>query len=137
MGVALEEFGGEIQSVNISALAGTNLAELVDAISTQAVLMGLKSDFGGLVEGVVVECKTDSRRGKLATAIVKRGTLRKGSILVSGVAWAKVRGLFDHNGQVVESACPGMPVEILGWRELPSAGDIILEVESEVKITSI
>lgn len=62
-----------------------------------------------------------------------RGTLRKGSILVSGQAWAKVRALFDHVGSPVDDATPGTPIEILGWRELPLAGDIILEVESEVR----
>lgn len=69
---------------------------------------------------------------KLSTAIVKRGTLRKGSVLVSGLAHAKVRALFDHNGKPLEKAEPGTPVEILGWRELPLAGDYIIEVESEV-----
>ena len=70
---------------------------------------------------------------KLSTAIVTRGTLRKGCVLVCGQSWAKVRGLFDHNGEPIDSATPGTPAEILGWRELPFAGDEILEVESEVK----
>lgn len=74
---------------------------------------------------------------KLSTAIVSRGTLRRGSILVSGQAWAKVRGLFDHTGSPLESASPGTPVEILGWRELPFAGDQILEVETEKKAHSV
>lgn len=74
---------------------------------------------------------------KLSTALVTRGTLRKGSVLVSGTAWAKVRGIFDHTGQLLECATPGTPVEIIGWRELPSAGDVILEVESEKKAHSV
>lgn len=74
---------------------------------------------------------------KLSTAIVTRGTLRKGSILVGGQAWAKVRAMFDHNNQPIHSVTPGMPVEILGWRELPLAGDQILEVESERKAHSV
>lgn len=131
MGITLEEFGGETQCVPISALKGTNLKELVEAISTQATLMGLKGEYVGPVEGVVVESKTDARRGKLSTSIVTRGTLRKGAILVSGCAHAKVRSMFDHNGQMIENVPPGRPVEILGWRELPQAGDVILEVDSE------
>lgn len=131
MGIALEGYGGETQYVGISALKGTNLQQLVEAISTQATLMSLKAEHVGPVEGVVVESKTDTRRGKLSTAIVTRGTLRKGSVLVSGLAHAKVRSMFDHNGKVVENTPPGKPVEILGWRELPSSGDIILEVDSE------
>nr|XP_029734082.1 LOW QUALITY PROTEIN: translation initiation factor IF-2, mitochondrial [Aedes albopictus] len=130
-GIALEGFGGDTIAVGVSALQGTNLDELTEAVSTQATMMGLKGEYVGPMEGVVVESKVDSRRGKLSTAIVTRGTLRKGSVLVSGQAWARVRGLFDHAGQPVSEVTPGMPVEILGWRELPSAGDVILEVESE------
>lgn len=74
---------------------------------------------------------------KLSTCIVTRGTLRRGAILVGGQAWAKVRGLVDHTGQTLEAAPPGTPVEILGWRELPHAGDQILEVESEKKAHSV
>lgn len=137
MGLALEGHGGDIQTVGISALHGTNLQELADAVSTQATLMGLKSDRTGPVEAVVVESKTDRLRGKLSTAIVSRGTLRRGSILVSGIAWAKVRGLFDHTGRPMDSALPGTPVEILGWRELPKSGDQIIEVETERKAHSV
>jgi translation initiation factor IF-2 len=131
LGINLEGHGGDTQFVCISAKEGTNLQELAETVSTQSTLMGLKSDYTGPVEGVVVESSTDSRRGKLSTAIVTRGTLRKGSILVSGLAWAKVRALFDHTGQPIDQAMPGTPVEILGWRDLPVAGDDIIEVETE------
>ncbi|KAH8232459.1 hypothetical protein KR032_007205 [Drosophila birchii] len=137
MGLALEEHGGDVQVIPISALKGTNLQLLAEAVSTQATLMGLRSDPTGLVEGIVVESKTDPRRGKLSTAIVSRGTLRKGSVLLSGLSHAKVRGLFDHNGQPLSEAPPGTPVEILGWRELPLAGDLILEVETEKKAHAV
>lgn len=69
--------------------------------------------------------------------IVTRGTLRKGCILVAGLAHAKVRGLFDHNNQPIDMVTPGVPTEILGWRELPSAGDLVLEVENEKKANSV
>ncbi|CAD6994125.1 unnamed protein product [Ceratitis capitata] len=137
MGLVLEDQGGDIQAIPISALKGTNLELLTEAVSTQATIMGLKAEPTGLIEGVVVESKTDPNRGKLSTAIVTRGTLRKGAVLVSGLAHAKVRGLFDHNGKPMTQALPGTPVEILGWRELPLAGDIILEVESEKKAHSV
>lgn len=74
---------------------------------------------------------------KLCTCIVTRGTLRKGAILVGGQAWAKVRGIFDYKGKPIAEAPPGTPVEILGWRELPRAGDQILEVPSEKKAHSV
>lgn len=68
----------------------------------------------------------------VTTAIIQRGTLRKGSILVAGKSWAKVRAMFDEHGKTISEAYPSMPVGIIGWRDLPSAGDEILEVESEV-----
>lgn len=131
LGINLEGHGGETQFVCVSAKEGTNLKELAETVSTQATLMALKSDFIGPVEGVVVESRTDSQRGKLSTAVVTRGTLRRGAILVSGCAWAKVRSLFNHAGLPMDHAEPGEPCEILGWRELPMAGDDIIEVESE------
>lgn len=69
---------------------------------------------------------------KLSTAIVQRGMLQKGTVLVAGLAWAKVRAMFNDRGQPIQQAPPSTPVEVLGWRELPSAGDEIIEVESEV-----
>lgn len=69
--------------------------------------------------------------------IVTRGTLRKGCVLVAGVAHAKVRGLFDHNNQPIDAVTPGTPTEILGWRELPAAGDIVLEVDNEKKAATV
>lgn len=137
VGINLEGHGGDTQFVEISAREGTNLQELAETISTQATLMGLKADYTGPVEGVVVESSNDSKRGKLSTAIVSRGTLRRGSILVAGNAWAKVRALFDHAGHPLEKAEPGTPVEILGWRELPFAGDEIIEVESEKRAHAV
>lgn len=131
LGINLEGHGGDTQFVCISAKEGTNLDVLAETVSTQATLMGLKSDFSGAVEGVIVESSTDRHRGKLSTAIITRGTLRRGAILVSGCAYAKVRAMFDHAGHPVDSTVPGTPVEILGWREIPSAGDEIIEVESE------
>lgn len=137
LGINLEGHGGDTQFVCISAKEGTNLQELAETVSTQATLMGLKSDFTGPVEAVVVESSTDSQRGKLSTAIVTRGTLRRGAVLVSGNAWAKVRALFDHAGLPLDAAEPGTPVEILGWRELPEAGEDIIEVESEKIANSV
>lgn len=92
MGIALEGYGGDTQYLGVSALKGTNLDSLVEAISAQATLMGLKAEYSGPVEGFVVESKTDARRGKLSTSIITRGTLRKGAILVSGCSSARVSG---------------------------------------------
>ncbi|KAH8027590.1 hypothetical protein HPB51_007140 [Rhipicephalus microplus] len=132
-GIQMDDEGGDTQYVCISALKGTNLDKLTETILTQAELMEIKADPKGPVEGVVIESMTDRHRGKLSTALVQRGTLRKGAYLVAGLAWAKVRGMFDEWGKPVQSAPPGTPVQVIGWRSLPSAGDVIIEVESEVQ----
>ncbi|CAG5124153.1 unnamed protein product [Candidula unifasciata] len=132
--IQLEEFGGDVQAVPISALKGVNLAELQEAIVTQAELMNLKGDPVGLVEGRVVDARLDEKRGRLAMAVIQRGTLRKGQYLIAGTAWAKVRAMFDDRGNPVQQVQPGMPVEILGWKETPSAGDEILQVKEEAEL---
>lgn len=131
-GLQLEEAGGEVQCVAVSALKSIGLAQLVETIQAQAALLDLKTDPSGPVEAAVIESRTDPNRGKLSTAIIQRGTLRRGAFLVAGTAWAKVRSMFDDQGRPVQQAGPSTPVEIIGWRDLPSAGDEILEVESEV-----
>ncbi|XP_012540296.1 translation initiation factor IF-2, mitochondrial isoform X2 [Monomorium pharaonis] len=130
-GILVEALGGDVQSVNVSALQGTNLNILIEAIALQAELVGLKGDPTGLVEAVVIECSTDRHRGKLATALIQRGTLRKGAFLVCGLTWAKVRAMFDHSGSPVTEAKLSDAVQIIGWKDLPDAGDEILEVENE------
>ncbi|XP_034938627.1 translation initiation factor IF-2, mitochondrial [Chelonus insularis] len=136
-GILVEAFGGDVPSVNISALKGTNLRELVETVAVLAEVMELKGDPNGMVEGVILEVSTDISRGKLATALIQRGTLRKGCILVGGTAWAKVRGMIDHAGAPISEGKLSEAVQILGWRELPAAGDEFLEVESEKKAHSV
>ncbi|XP_015588202.1 translation initiation factor IF-2, mitochondrial isoform X2 [Cephus cinctus] len=130
-GILVEDLGGDIQSINISALKGTNLTNLTEAIAAQAEVMELKGDPTGLVEGIVIESTNHPGRGKLSTALIQRGTLRRGAVLVSGLAWAKVRSMFDDSGKLVNEAKLAEAVQIIGWRVLPSAGDEIIEVENE------
>ncbi|VVC93010.1 unnamed protein product [Leptidea sinapis] len=93
--------------------------------------MELRADPGGLAEGIVIEAELDHKLGKQATVLVQRGTLRKGCVIVAGHGWGKVRLLRSAEGTLVSEAPPSTPVSVLGWRELPSAGDQVLEVESE------
>ncbi|RVE55305.1 hypothetical protein evm_000203, partial [Chilo suppressalis] len=136
-GVICEALGGDVQAIPVSALKKKNLETLVEALTLQAQLMELKADPGGYVEGVVIEALLDPRSGKQATVLVQRGTLRRGCVIVAGTGWAKVRVLTTAEGQSVQEAPPSTPVSVLGWRELPAAGDQVLEVNSEKRANEV
>jgi len=130
-GIQLEDYGGEIPSVEISALKGTNLDLLIEVITAQAELSELKTEWSGPGEGVVLEAQTHKQKGLVASVLVQKGKLHRGNSLLAGNAFAKVRQLFDDNGRAVSEATPSMPVQVLGWRGLPSLGDHFLVVDSE------
>nr|XP_020475928.1 translation initiation factor IF-2, mitochondrial isoform X1 [Monopterus albus]XP_020475929.1 translation initiation factor IF-2, mitochondrial isoform X1 [Monopterus albus]XP_020475930.1 translation initiation factor IF-2, mitochondrial isoform X1 [Monopterus albus]XP_020475931.1 translation initiation factor IF-2, mitochondrial isoform X1 [Monopterus albus] len=129
--VVCEEFGGDVQAIHISALKGDNLLALAEATVALAEVLELKAELSGSMEGLIIESWTDKGKGPVTTTIVQRGMLKQGCILVAGKSWAKVRFLFDENGQVVTEAGPSSAVQVVGWKDLPSAGEVILEVESE------
>ncbi|XP_060079565.1 translation initiation factor IF-2, mitochondrial-like isoform X2 [Ylistrum balloti] len=133
-GITVEDYGGDTQAVPVSALKGTNLEKLQQAILTEAEIMDLKASPAGKVRGRVIEASTDVGRGRLVTAIIQSGTLRKGDLLIAGTTWAKVRQMFDENRKPLKEAPPATPVEITGWKELPSAGCEILQGSSESQI---
>lgn len=131
VGIQLEKLGGDTQGIPISALKKKNLNNLIEALVLQAELLQVGGDPTGPVEAVVIESNVHPYRGKLSTIVVQRGTLKKGDILVAGTAVAKVRTIKDADGNNLQNVPPGYPAEIDGWRDLPSAGDIILEAENE------
>ncbi|KAF6372038.1 hypothetical protein mRhiFer1_009775 [Rhinolophus ferrumequinum] len=133
--VACEDYGGDIKAVHVSALMGDNLMALAEETITLAEVLELKADPTGPVERTVIE--SHKGRGPVTTATIQRGTLRKGSIMVAGKSWMKVCLMFDENGKTINEACPSMPVGIIGWRDLFSAGDEILEVESEPRAREV
>lgn len=130
-GLQLEEMGGDIQVVEVSAVKKTGLDKLEEALLLQAELMDLKSRFDGPAQAYVVEARLDRGRGPLATAIVKAGTLVCGQHVVVGAEWGKIRAIRDMTGVLTDKGKPAMPVEIEGLKGLPMAGDDIIVVDSE------
>ena len=131
--VIAESLGGDTQIIEVSAKNRTNLEGLIDAILVQAEMMDLKADPERSSEGVVIEAKLDKGRGPVATVLVKRGTLRRGDIVVAGSAWGKVRALLNERNEQLSEAGPSVPVEILGLDEAPSPGEPLAVVESEAR----
>ncbi|WP_426029155.1 translation initiation factor IF-2, partial [Brevundimonas sp. TWP2-3-4b2] len=131
--VIAESLGGDTQIIEVSAKERTNLNGLIDAILVQAEVMDLKADPERSSEGVVIEAKLDKGRGPVATVLVKRGTLKRGDIVVAGSAWGKVRALLNERNEQLTEAGPSVPVEILGLDEAPSPGDPFAVVENEAR----
>ncbi|KAJ3305111.1 hypothetical protein HDV03_002038 [Kappamyces sp. JEL0829] len=129
--VIVEDMGGEVPAVNISGKTGLGLEELEETILAIAEIADYRGDPTGLVEGIIVEAKLSKQFGNVATMIVQRGTLRPGAIVVAGNTWCRVRRMIDEYGRPLTSAGPSSPVEVLGWKELPDAGDVVLEADSE------
>ncbi len=135
--IVVEDLGGDVQDVEVSALKRTNLEGLLDAINLQAEILELSANPDRAAEGTVVEAKLDKGRGPLATVLVQRGTLRVGDIFVVGATSGKVRALIDDKGRQVKEAGPSVPVEVLGLSGVPSAGDTLSVVENEARAREV
>jgi translation initiation factor IF-2 len=135
--VQVEEMGGDVLDVEVSALKRTGLDQLTEKILLQAELLELKANPDRPAEATVVEAQLDKGRGPLATVLVRRGTLQTGDIFVVGTEWGKVRALINDRGQTVRAAGPSVPVEVLGLSGVPMAGDQLLVVESEARAREI
>ncbi len=135
--VVAEDFGGDVQFVNVSALKKIGLDELQAAILLQSEFLELKANPDRPAQGVVVEAQLDRGRGSVATILVQRGTLRVGDTVVVGSEWGRVRAMVDERGQQLEEAGPSMPVEILGLQGTPMAGDEAVVVENEARAREI
>ena len=135
--IIVEQMGGEVQDVEVSALKKTNLEGLLEAISLQAEILELKANPDRPAEATVVEAKLDKGRGPLATVLVQRGTLKVGDVIVVGAASGKVRAMIDDHGRQVKEAPPSFPVEVLGLGAVPSAGDQLTVVENEARAREV
>ena len=132
-----EAWGGDTMFVNVSALTGEHVDELLDAVLLQAELLEIRSPLEGPARGTVIESRLDRGRGPVATVLVEGGTLRRGDILLAGSEFGKVRGLVDERGRDVASAGPSVPVEVLGLSAPPEAGDEAVVVPNERKAREI
>jgi translation initiation factor IF-2 len=135
--VIVEQMGGEVQDVEVSALKKTGLDKLIEAIQLQAELLDLKANPDRDGEGTVIEAKLDKGRGPVATILVNRGTLKVGDVFVVGAESGKVRALIDDKGRQVKQAGPTVPVEVLGMSGVPSAGDPLQVVENEARAREV
>ncbi|KAG9293359.1 hypothetical protein G9A89_007605 [Geosiphon pyriformis] len=130
-GIDLEEFGGETQAVEVSGLTGYGLDSLEESIIVLAEIMDLRAEIDIPSEGVVIESQIERGRGDVATILIKRGTLKLGSVVVGGTAWCRVRSMIDDKGRTLQKASPGTPVRVIGWKDLPQAGDEVIEAPDE------
>ncbi|KAA0586093.1 translation initiation factor IF-2 [Azospirillum oryzae] len=135
--LVVEEMGGDVLDVEVSAKAKLNLHKLEEAILLQAEILELRANPERAAEGVVIEAKLERGRGSVATVLVQRGTLKVGDVFVTGAEWGRVRALINDRGQNVNEAAPAVPVEVLGLNGTPMAGDDFTVVESEARAREI
>jgi translation initiation factor IF-2 len=136
-GLVVEELGGDILAVEVSAKARTGLERLEEAILLQAEILELRANANRPAVGTVIEAKLERGRGSVATVLVQRGTLRVGDIFVAGCEWGRVRALINDRGQSVELAEPAAPVEVLGLNGTPMAGDEFAVLDNEARAREI
>ncbi len=134
-GVIVEEMGGETLCVEVSAKQKLNLDKLEDAILLQAEMIDLKVGKNRPAEGIIIESKMEKGLGVVATVLIQKGTLKKGDVFVVGEVYGRVREMFDDRGAAISEATPSTPVAVLGFSEIPLAGDefIVTPVESQAK----
>ncbi|MCX7907928.1 MAG: translation initiation factor IF-2 [Ignavibacteria bacterium] len=131
LGILVEDWHGPYQCVEISAKFGTNVDLLLEKILLEAELLELKANPNRPAKATIVESHLDKGRGPVATAIIQKGTLKIGDIFVVGLTYGRVRSMFDERDRKLEFAGPSTPVRIVGFNDLPEAGDILYVVETE------
>ncbi len=139
-GLLVEDWGGDVVSVEVSATEKKNLEELLDMILLVSEVTEIKANPNGEAFGVVLEAHLDAKKGAVATVILQRGTLKQGDAFITGITHGKVRALLDEKGGVMKEAKPSMPVEILGFIDVPESGDlfqVVQNVEMSKKISQL
>jgi len=130
-GLIIEEWGGDVIALPISAKTGQGVQDLLEHIILVAEIAELKANPDRPAVGTIIEAELDPRRGPMATVIVQKGTLRVGDVVVAGETWGKVKAMFDEWGRQVREAGPSTPAKIMGLEEVPHAGDILRAVKDE------
>ena len=126
-----EDLGGEVPVVEVSALKGTGVDDLLETLALVAEIEELKADFETEASGYIIESRMEVGRGIVATVIVTRGTLKQGDFLYAGQAFCRVKSMFDHNNNIQKTVVPGSPVDLIGWDESPTAGDQFVAVKNQ------
>jgi translation initiation factor IF-2 len=135
--IFVEELGGDILSIEVSAKQKLNLDKLEEAILLQAEIMNLKGNPNRLAAGVVIESRLEKGRGPVATTLIQKGTLKIGDFFVAGAQWGRVRALINDHGQSIKEAGLSVPVEVIGLNGLPEAGDAFVVTQEESKAREI
>ena len=130
-GLVVEEWGGDVMCVPVSAKTGEGIDELLEDVLLIAEMKELKANPDRLAKGAVIEARLDKGRGPVATLLVQNGTLKQGNVIIAGTSVGKIRVMTDYKGRKIQSAGPSVPVEITGLAEVPSAGDTFNAVEDE------
>ena len=127
-----EEYGGDVMFVNVSALTGAGVSDLLAAVLLTAdAALDMRANPNKDARGVAIEANLDKGRGSVATVLIQQGTLNVGDSIVAGAAHGRVRAMFDENGDAVTSAGPSRPVQVLGLQSVPRAGDTFVVTEDE------
>jgi translation initiation factor IF-2 len=129
--IVVEELGGEVPAIELSALTGDGIDDLLEMIALVSEVEELKANPKAPAIGTVIEAQIEVGRGPVASVIVQRGTLKRGDAIVAGGIWGRVRAMFNDRGEEIQSAGPSMPVSIMGWDDLPGAGDMFEAVKNE------
>ena len=130
-GIVVEDLGGDVPAVEVSALKGTGIEDLLEIVALVAEVEELSANPGAPAVGTIVEAQLEVGRGPVATVIVQRGTLKKGDAVVCGTVSGRVRAMFDEHGNQIKSAGPSTPALVSGWSEVPLAGDMFQVVKNE------
>ncbi len=136
-GLIIEEWGGDVVCVPVSAKKGKGISDLLENLFLVADILELKADPDCMAEGVVIEAKLDKTKGSLTTLLVQKGTLEVGNIVVAGGIWGKIKAMFDDNGKRVNKVGPSTPVEILGMNGVPESGELFTVVADEHQARNI